>query len=105
MNNEYFTFGSDHRAIIDMKGLPITADEYNPKYCDGHYLLLDESMVLEVPNMSAAKARELVFELIGPKFAFQYPEAPDLKYFRGGVITIPASLVEYTLEHMGGTDG
>lgn len=59
----YFTFGQNHIHPFN-----------------GH--TLDKNCVIKV---SSINPRQNMFEWFGPKWAFEYPEKPEMKYFPRGI--------------------
>lgn len=63
MRTSYFTFGQAHIHKVDS-------------------IIYDKDCVLKIV---ANEPRDVMFESFGPKWAFEYDEPPDIKYFPRGI--------------------
>ena len=67
----YFTFGQDHAHIVDN-------------------FTWDKDVVCEIEAPSYGEARAIMVDAFGQKWAFQYEELPDMRYFPRGVRSLYA---------------
>jgi len=69
MSKHYFTFGQVHVHSVNGK-------------------TFDKDCVVEITAEDGNKARKKMFDTFGAKWAFQYDNKPDMKYFPRGIMTI-----------------
>lgn len=70
MVTSYFTFGQDHRYVIDGK-------------------VFDKDCVVQIEAETHGEARKKMFEVFGEAWSFQYAnKPPKMEYFPRGIIKL-----------------
>ena len=71
MKKWYFTFGQSHKYVLNIRGEDV---------------VLDKDVVLEIEASCCSEARDKMWSVFKDKWAFQYDELPDMKFFPRGII-------------------